>query len=858
LQKLTLNICECRSAPVQLIERGLFGSAPKEPTLAVDVRVLDFVTRLFLRISPNHTGVSNTIEDFLKCQGYQMKGKDPLRRRFTMALRWYNALQQATTQSVDSYLEIERQQLTAVAPSSPPSTPTAETEAESSGDRPSKRARHEEEECTIAGSRPSQYLRSRCPLCFGGKSDFAHGTSFIVCLDACFNQKHNKQTRDPKHVHPRSVFLAEEHVEHWKNVVEEQRPSRHTTNPARSSADDEVEEGMQVPKSVLDACNDSFTAADGYREKASTQFFDSTALMGLLCRHDRVLWLVNMTTPGERQHYALALLDQLFNHIPSTSTVGLLYDIACQLERSCVKWGFMKNYLPRMRFAISVFHAFGHGWGCQCVYHPRKCTGFGLSDGEGCERFWHSISKLIAYLRVCGHYIRLYTLDSQIQHADNESLIGFGHWIARKWKLVQTKREEAEQNVRWSTHDSDFLHEQWEEQKSHTVKPSPRKCQSRTAGKQAIEEALRLRKSRDTLRQSIKDLEDIIASPSSEPYEIAEAELELPLLKEKFKKAQSTLSAKENNLGVDGERQYRHLASSPFITDRMNARALKIRLRQRLQARKFERDRLERSFRRQMNASQRKLHRHTEDTVKQRDGGIQSLARNYNKLCERMSERIAKKNAPANAIAPRPIPMKELFSLDIDDAIWDDCGLEGEDNSAGPPLWLSDEQVRVGIQGILLRDRCDEELLRLKHEIRVMEDWFAEEWRVVVTAISNTQGILLIFLVVTISDRESSDIDLQYQLWDRRINLTRLSILWTQALNELPSEFIPSFVGPTSEELREVEHEIQAELVDQVCDDDDDDDSSELDEDDLDIGLIEHIDALTVADTYIDIDDNLA
>ncbi|KAJ3764544.1 hypothetical protein FB446DRAFT_601786, partial [Lentinula raphanica] len=299
----------------------------------------------------------------------------------------------------------------------------------------------------------------------------------------------------------------------------------------------------------------------------------------------------------------------------------------------------------------------------------------------------------------------------------------------------------------------------------------------------------------------IKDLEDIIASLSSEPYEIAEAELELPSLKEKFKKAQSTLSAKENNLGVDGERQYRHLASSPFITDRMNARALKIRLRQRLQARKFERDRLERSFRRQMNASQRKLHRHTEDTVKQRDGGIQSLARNYNKLCERMSERIAKKNAPANAIAPRPIPMKELFSLDVNDAIWDDCGLEGEDNSASPPLWLSDEQVRVGIQGILLCDRCDEELLRLKHEVLVMEDWFAEEWRVVVTAISNTQGILLIFLVVTISDRESSDIDLQYQLWDRRINLTRLSILWTQALNELPSEFIPSFVGPNSEEL---------------------------------------------------------
>ncbi|KAJ3791597.1 hypothetical protein GGU11DRAFT_666329, partial [Lentinula aff. detonsa] len=72
---------------------------------------------------------------------------------------------------------------------------------------------------------------------------------------------------------------------------------------------------------------------------------------------------------------------------------------------------------------------------------PRKCIGFGLSDGEGCERFWHSISKLIAYLRVCGHHIRLYTLDSQIQHADSESLGGFGTWLAQKWKHAKTKWE---------------------------------------------------------------------------------------------------------------------------------------------------------------------------------------------------------------------------------------------------------------------------------------------------------------------------------------------------------------------------------------------------------------------------------
>jgi hypothetical protein len=124
--------------------------------------------------------------------------------------------------------------------------------------------------------------------------------------------------------------------------------------------------------------------------------------MGLLCRHNRPLWAVNMTTAGEGQHYTLALLSKLFDHLPLSFQVKLLYDIGCQLHRSCMKWGFLKPQMNRLTFAVSIFHAFGHQWPCQMVYHPRKCLGYGLSDGEGAERLWHSISRLIAYNRVAG------------------------------------------------------------------------------------------------------------------------------------------------------------------------------------------------------------------------------------------------------------------------------------------------------------------------------------------------------------------------------------------------------------------------------------------------------------------------
>jgi hypothetical protein len=174
------------------------------------------------------------------------------------------------------------------------------------------------------------------------------------------------------------------------------------TSTSQDRGNDGFEGPLKVPASILDGCSESFTAADEKRQKASTQFFSDTGLMALLCRHDRVLWLANMTSAGEKQYYALTLIKKLFENIPSTFTVGVLYDIACQLHRSLVKHNYLPQYQTRLFFGISVFHAYGHQWPCQIIYHPRKCQGFGLSDGEGCERFWSSIRKLIPSLRMSG------------------------------------------------------------------------------------------------------------------------------------------------------------------------------------------------------------------------------------------------------------------------------------------------------------------------------------------------------------------------------------------------------------------------------------------------------------------------
>ncbi|KAJ3830980.1 hypothetical protein F5878DRAFT_550007, partial [Lentinula raphanica] len=252
------------------------------PSLAVDLRVLEFVNRLYLRISPNNTALCDTLRDFLKSQGYQLKGQDPLRRRFSNALLWYNSLVQATNDYVDRVVEDSRKSLTDQTLSLSSPGITDNTHSGRDEEHGTKRSRIEEDE--PIRHRPSEYLRRRCPLCFGGSSALENELSCIVCLDACFTQKNNTQSyRDPPREHPRTVFISEADVNTWQRFVDSVRPNG-TKSQASNLDNDGYEGNLKVPNSVLDGCESSFIAADGARVKASTQFFDSTGLMGLLCR----------------------------------------------------------------------------------------------------------------------------------------------------------------------------------------------------------------------------------------------------------------------------------------------------------------------------------------------------------------------------------------------------------------------------------------------------------------------------------------------------------------------------------------------------------------------------------------------
>ncbi|KAG1845352.1 hypothetical protein F4604DRAFT_1884323 [Suillus subluteus] len=779
-EEIAIIACPCSPAPLQLLHRGLFPCTPLAPSLAVDLRLLEFVRLLFLRQSPNQTVWCDALETFLDGMKYKLRLKNSLRRHFSNAFHWYQVLtvlaqNHISTLVVGSWTDGARV------------------------------------------DQPSDYLRSRCPLCFGG-NDWRNGArdslpmpDVIICIDACFTQKRSANPRgaagsDPPNPTP-SFFLPTDDVKAMEDFVERCRRDRRQARTSRAEPDEDgYEEGMRIPVSVLNGCGDSFIAADEKREKASTRFFTDTGLMALVCRHDHVLWIANLTSVGEKQHYALALLDRLFKHIPPQMTIRLLYDIGCQLERSCRKWNFMDDsILSRITFAVAVFHAYGHQWACQIVYHPRKREGFGLSDGEGCKQLWSFLKPLIPSLCISGFNQRLFVLDTQIRHLDSKSLQGFGHWLHRRWIHCQSKKHDALDRLHALELDENALRVEWKAQVDHQTQPTPR--QSRNKAAEVITIILALEKTLQAQEASIHELEMQLLGVHVP--NIGEVNLQLDKVNlEKMKK-------------------------DIYLTVHLNARAIKTRIRDRLRQQKFELERLERSYRATVNA-ERKLHANTQHSIKRREPGILKLITTY--------------NAPPSAVPPHIIPCDGVFQLDVDDDIWQDVGLD--DDTLNPPAWLSDDTVRNGIRLQLEVDRCNEEEARLMWERAVIQEWMLAEWDSTQTALHTAVA----------------DPVMSFHLRSRADELVNICVIWKKKVQNIPCAWpMTASWGPSDEALVQAAYN-QARSSFQG---EDDDESLEGDregdcESDLEYGEIEDeelmdaIEEIALADEYRDTADSRA
>ena len=282
------------------------------------------------------------------------------------------------------------------------------------------------------------------------------------------------------------------------------------------------------------------------------------------------------------------------------------------------------------------------------------------------------------------------------------------------------------------------LRAEWAAQVKEQTKPLAR-CSANLANK-IIEEILALQTTLRSYKLDMTKLEEMIETGQYEgEMDANEAIIHGEQLQSKCNHLERAISKKKSTLDVDGRLNLSKLMNNKFLQVRMNALALKKRIRSRLTQRKFELDGLERAYRNN-TSSEEKLHIHAEAQIKRKEPGIQQLRKKYNALCADLETLIKQGFAPRCAVIPYIIEREDFFKLDVDDEIWQDVGLEDMEFDGEIPGWLGDDNVREGIKNVLELDRCEEEERRLCKERCAIQEWMQEEWNCTSEAI-NTCGM---------------------------------------------------------------------------------------------------------------------
>lgn len=148
------------------------------------------------------------------------------------------------------------------------------------------------------------------------------GGDIHISLDGNFHHQHRRSSGSNPSVYIPDFFVPKAEVDKVGRRIEAQRPRRYSKKS--STALD----------AALDECERVYTAADGCKVKTNADIFDDTGLMALVCRHDILIFFANIDTPGEQQKFAISLIEKLFEHLPPSASVTVLYDVGCVLDQS--------------------------------------------------------------------------------------------------------------------------------------------------------------------------------------------------------------------------------------------------------------------------------------------------------------------------------------------------------------------------------------------------------------------------------------------------------------------------------------------------------------------------------------------
>ncbi|KAI5985803.1 hypothetical protein EDC04DRAFT_2873645 [Pisolithus marmoratus] len=653
-QKVTNLLCDCSTLPQTLISHGLFPTAPSQPRMAVSVELLSFYCVLFEQSCNAINALAAALSTYYGRRGFHMtnqKGttvKDPFRHGLSQATQWYAILQVEVEKQVDSILQ-RCQRLV-----KPPAVVSHSHHPPTLSPPPA--AEQEPLSHTCADILTQQCLACFSSVLFGTSLD--KGGDIHVAMDGNFHHCHRHSAGDSPSFYEPSYFLPK--AQRTKSIV---------------------------PDEAINQCEASYEAMDGQKQKASTDGFDNTGLMVLICRHDIPLFFANIDTPGKQQKYSVTLIDHLFSLLPPQANIVVLYDVGCVLARSLCWFDiFDQAIMSCLHFATTVMHAYGHEWACQLVYNPCLITGLGLSDGEGTERLWSCFIKLIGIEHVSSCQCRIWLLNQHAVTIGYGLQTDLGDWARCRLKKGVREQGSAMQEVL----DNGGL-------------------------KKELDTVLSLQAKLDTTTKVIQVAQATIEQGNVSPGildALASMECSHTRLITKAEALYSSLNVHEQfpeltNISLD------------FVHMLLMARDLKINICKRAIGSFFEWDKLDQAVGGKDKPLGTKLHQQTRKAIAKHQPMLMAAICKYNAYCEQLSQLYD----PSWAIPlPSSLPTK-LVDLQNDVSLMEDVWIAPSPGET-PPL--------------LKRECCLEEQCHLGLEVDNMCHWFGHE----LSAIQHLEAIL--------------------------------------------------------------------------------------------------------------------
>ncbi|KAG1839146.1 hypothetical protein DFJ58DRAFT_718617 [Suillus subalutaceus] len=642
-----------------------FRPAPSQPRMAVSVDLLSFYRALFERSCDAINALASALKNHYSRRGYQMTDaqgeviQDPFRRGLGYAVQWYDILQ------VEVECQVETFQASSRVSNSPLPTQCA------------------------------PLLVQRCPACFAG---ILHGRStdeggdIHVAMDGNFHHRHRRAAGDcPKFYDP-TYFLPKTFVDTIGRHIDTQRK-----RPVRSHV-------PLVPDEAVDQCENAYEAADGKKQKAAMDSFDDTGIMALICRHDIPLFFANIDSPGEQQKYSVALLQHFFSLLPPEATVVALYDVGCVLARTLSKHEILpKSITSRLRFATTAMHAYGHEWACQLVYNPRICVGLGLSDGEGTERLWSRLVRLIGVERTSSRQRRLWLIDRQAVAIASEMRTDLGDWIKRRLRRgIKGQGSAAQDALDQCEVSIEELQAEWSQQRQSQLSI---RAHAPARLKKELDTVLALQADLDASDKALQTTRTMLEKDmaSDDTLEALES------LERGHDRLMNKVEALYSSLNVHDRFPELHGINLEFVRILLMARDLKMNVRKRVIASFFEWDKLDRA----VGGAQQALGNVSP--------ALMTAIRKFNSYCERLDSLY---DTSWGIPLPAPLPTK-LAELRSDPGLMEDVWITPSHGEV--PRWLDDTSTRDGIRALLKRDRCREEQVRLGVEADNLCRFFGNE-----------------------------------------------------------------------------------------------------------------------------------